>query len=87
MHSGSITARIRLFVASALAAVGFMLLPGAASAAATDNVAGWAWSGTIGWIAMNCETLGDCGTSDFGVMLTDAPGATADLNGFAWSES
>lgn len=76
---------------TAAAVVAIAMLAGAPSAhaAATDNVTGWAWSGTLGWISMNCTNTATCATSPFGVTMTETPGFAdrADLSGYAWSES
>ncbi|MEY4723155.1 MAG: hypothetical protein RLZZ324_668 [Candidatus Parcubacteria bacterium] len=96
MHSGlllganrAITARIRLFLVAALAVTGFALAPMAANAAATDDVWGWAWSGTIGWISMNCTDITGCAASNYGVNIADHAGSpgVADVTGYAWSET
>jgi hypothetical protein len=58
-------------------------------AAALHNVNGWAWSGTTGWISMNCEDAkpgfpsGDCGAGNgnYGLDI-DQQG---NLSGWAWS--
>jgi hypothetical protein len=52
--------------------------------AATDNVSGWAWSETIGWISFNCTNTGTCGISNYGVSVDSA---TGDFSGYAWSEN
>jgi hypothetical protein len=66
--------------------VGAVAQPAAAGTA--ENVTGWAWSGTIGWVAMNCTALGDC-TPDFGVTISSnlADPTRGDLSGYAWSET
>lgn len=62
---------------------------GAARAGTADNVTGWAWSGSIGWIAMNSESLAVGYTPSFGVTLrTNTTNISyADLSGYAWSEN
>lgn len=69
-------------------AVGLLLAP-AAFAGTNDNVTGWAWSGSIGWISMNCTNDASCGTSNYGVTITESPGFSdrGDLKGWAWSET
>ena len=50
---------------------------------------GWAWSDTIGWISMNCANLDECGSSDYRVRRVPGPGAgnpNGSLEGYAWSE-
>jgi hypothetical protein len=83
-------ARIRHWgLAGFLALAGFSAWTATpALASAADNVTGWAWSGSIGWIAMNCTALGDC-SQDFGVTLR-SPGndpTIADVSGYGWSET
>src|SRR5512141_2357224 len=60
-----------------------LLAPGAAQAAA-HNVSGWAWSGTTGWISVNCNTdPGGCAgpAGDYGLDIDN----TGNLAGWAWS--
>ena len=52
-------------------------------ASSSDNLSGYAWSETIGWISFNCTNSGSCGTSNYGV--TVAPSGA--LSGYAWSEN
>ncbi len=47
-----------------------------------DNVRGWAWASTIGWISFNCTNNASCGTSDYGV---DISSSTMNFSGYAWS--
>ncbi len=73
----------------AVAALLFFAVP-AARASATDNVRGWIWSGTAGWISSNCLDLGTCSPTgiDYGLNIDDVPGdpTLGDLSGWAWSE-
>ena len=70
-------------------------------AGASDNVSGWAWSETIGWISFNstdCDADGD-GFSDgtppgcppSGTTIADygvvVSDTTGDFSGYAWSET
>lgn len=50
---------------------------------ASDNVSGWGWSDTIGWISFNCTDFG-CGSSDYGVNVDFG---TGDFSGYAWSDN
>ncbi|HTK04319.1 MAG TPA: hypothetical protein VL500_01950 [Candidatus Eisenbacteria bacterium] len=79
---------IRLFATALALAAGFLFAP-AAYAGSADNVTGWAWSGSIGWISMNCTNNASCGTVNFGVTIDDKPGFgdRGDLKGYAWSET
>ena len=52
-----------------------------AEAGTNDNVSGWAWSETIGWISFN-NTSGS-GAIDYGINI-DVDGT---LSGYAWSEN
>lgn len=38
----------------------------------------------VGWISMSCETTGDCGASNYGVVAQED---TGDLVGYAWSSN
>lgn len=79
---------IRLLAVAASVAAGFLFAP-AAFAGSSDNVTGWAWSGTIGWISMNCINQTSCAAADYGVNIDNAPGSPdrGDLKGWAWSET
>jgi len=47
-----------------------------------DNVSGWAWSESIGWISFNNTSGG--GATDYGV---DVDSTTGVFSGYAWSEN
>src|SRR5690348_18364870 len=53
--------------------------------AATHNVSGWAWSGSLGWISMDCNNSADCAgaAGDYGVDIDD----TGNISGWAWSSN
>lgn len=48
-----------------------------------DNVSGWVWSSTIGWISINCTNQGSCASSDYGVNVD----ASGNASGYAWSSN
>ena len=50
--------------------------------ASSDNVSGWAWSETIGWISFNNTSGG--GSINYGVNINPS---TGDFSGYAWSEN
>lgn len=80
----------RILVAIAAMVASFALFtPKPAMAGLADNVYGWLWSGTIGWISLNCSNLASCATVDYGVNLTDvaATYGWANLAGWGWSET
>jgi hypothetical protein len=54
----------------------------AVSAAASDNVSGYAWSENIGWISFNNLSAG--GEQNYGVDINPSNGK---FSGFAWSEN
>ncbi len=62
-----------------------LLLVPRAVEAAPHNVSGWAWSGTLGWISMDCNNAGDCEgpAGDYGLDFDD----DHNLSGWAWSSS
>ncbi len=71
---------------------GFILFAPKANAGAADNVSGWLWSGTVGWISLNCTNFGTCGASNYGLNILDLPdnsnggiGKVSKLSGYAWS--
>ena len=78
----------RLLATATAGAAGLSFAP-AAFAGAADNVTGWAWSGSLGWISMNCTNQASCATADYGVRIDETPGFgdRGDLNGWAWSET
>ncbi|MBU0624830.1 hypothetical protein KKF05_00640 [Patescibacteria group bacterium] len=81
---------IRLFIAVAVVAAAFVLLiPRTAQAGLAENVSGWAWSGSVGWISLNCTNNDTCDSVDYGVTLVDIEELEgwADLFGWAWSET
>ena len=53
-------------------------------AGSSDNVSGYAWSDTIGWVSFNCTDEGDCGASNYGV---DVDITNGKLSGYAWSDN
>ncbi len=58
-------------------------------ASSSDNVHGWAWSDTIGWISFNCTEGGPsqtdiCATSNYGVTIATSTGV---MSGYAWSDN
>lgn len=55
-----------------------------AKADVDDNVSGWAWSETVGWISFNCTDREVCPTSDYGVNIDSA---TGNFSGYGWSEN
>lgn len=57
-----------------------------AHAGANDNVSGYGWSSTIGWISLNCTDPGTCGTVDYGVKVDVSQTSTqGNMDGYAWS--
>lgn len=73
-------------IASLVFGVGVFLslLAPTAALAAAHNISGWAWSGTTGWISVNCNTdPGGCAgaAGDYGLDMD----ATGNISGWAWS--
>ena len=53
-------------------------------ASSSDNISGYAWSETIGWVSFNCTDPGSsCAPSNHGVTVNSL---TGNLSGYAWSE-
>ena len=48
-----------------------------------DELTGYAWSETTGWLSMNCKNDDSCGTSNYRVEINPA----GILSGFGWSEN
>ena len=68
----------------------FLLSTPTAHSGATDNLTGYAWSDTIGWISFNSTNCDSnppanetCPYSDFGVDVD----SNGDMSGYAWSEN
>jgi hypothetical protein len=59
----------------------------ARSQSSSTSVSGWAWSDTIGWVALNCLTPGadpsGCSTHGDWGLVADSSG---NLSGYAWSD-
>jgi hypothetical protein len=55
---------------------------GVANASAGDLLSGYAWSDNIGWISFNCTNNNSCGTSNYGVNISDG-----NFSGYAWSDN
>lgn len=70
-----------------LVIIAFFAFSSSTHASTSDNLAGWAWSSTIGWISFNCTNTDPsdaaCSTSGYGVNL----GNDGSLTGYAWSSS
>ncbi len=49
-----------------------------------DDVKGWAWADTIGWISFSCTNESECQTSNYNVEIDDE---TGDFSGYAWSDA
>jgi hypothetical protein len=64
--------------------IAVLLLPAKnVSATASENVAGWAWSDTGGWLSLNDTNPGSGGGS-YGINMNLS---TKAVNGFAWSDN
>lgn len=79
---------ISIFILTIVVAGGLFLDSQKTSASTTDNITGWAWSGNVGWISMNCKTGGSsssdiCFKSNYGVNLN----TDGTLTGYAWSDN
>ena len=62
----------------------FAVYPQIVNAGVGDNVDGWMWSDTIGWISLNCTNHG-CGSGvNYGLTLNPSTGR---LSGFGWSSN
>lgn len=72
---------VRRFFVIVAAAVFFLLHSQQSFAATTDLWRGAAWSGTTGWIVMNCLSDGSCATNNYGVNVTGGD----TIVGWAWS--
>lgn len=61
----------------------FLFLPFFAQASTSDNIVGYAWSDTIGWISFNCTNNNTCAISNYGVNKN----GDNTLTGYAWSDN
>lgn len=79
---------IRTTAVTVLAVASLIVFAVPARAGVQDNVRGWAWSDTIGWISMNCTNETPACTTEYGVHIEVKPGFDdrADLTGWAWSD-
>ncbi len=73
-----------LTIVAVLCLLSYIMRPNSVKSASTDNVSGYAWSETIGWISFNCTDRGVCGSSNYGVNIDSA---TGNFSGYAWSEN
>jgi hypothetical protein len=82
-------AAIRFFSVMLGVTAGVFFAAHGAIAGTADNVTGWGWSGTIGWISLNCTNDATCATADYGLAIDNTPGFPdrGDLTGWAWSET
>jgi len=80
------TNRVFLVCASIVLLMSGVFCVGRVFAGAEDNVGGWAWSDTIGWVSFNnvaVDGVTGGGGVDYGVSI-DADGL---MSGYAWSEN
>lgn len=76
-----------LFVAVSFSAVllfAFCITGNVTQASTGDNVSGYAWSTTIGWVSFNCTNQDVCDDSDYGVSVDPA---TGNMTGYAWNKN
>jgi len=76
-----------IFIICIIILVSFWLIKNSshpAQSASTDNVSGYAWSETIGWISFNCTNGDVCASSNYGVNIDST---TGNFSGYAWSEN
>jgi hypothetical protein len=74
--------RILGFTIGIVAGVAMVFMAHTAHAGVNDNVSGWIWSDTVGWISLNCTNTNTCGTVDYGVKTT-----SGTFSGYAWSSN
>ncbi len=70
------------FISSTILFLSFLLVVGGIKAGSENNVSGWAWTETTGWISFNNISGG--GTINYGVGVETSNGF---LSGYAWSEN
>lgn len=68
-----------LFLCAAI----FFLSPPQTNAGYADNIVGWAWSGTAGWISFNCLNNNACGSVEYGVAVSPQ----GVFSGYAWNDA
>lgn len=78
---------ITYFLAIFVIITGFFVSVHTAQASSTDNIYGWGWSDTIGWISFNnCSdpaVASTCLGQSYGVKYD----TTGDVTGYAWSDT
>jgi hypothetical protein len=47
----------------------------------TGALSGWAWNDSVGWISFSCQNTGGCGTSNYGVSISNGV-----FSGWAWND-
>ncbi|MBP9864519.1 hypothetical protein KBC54_03670 [Patescibacteria group bacterium] len=57
-----------------------------AHASALENVMGWAWADSIGWISLNSDNVGACNPGPCGSYGVNLDPVSRQINGFAWSD-
>ncbi|HEY9583920.1 MAG TPA: hypothetical protein VJI66_03100 [Candidatus Paceibacterota bacterium] len=77
---------VRLFIFSFLS---FSFFAIAGQARAANDVTGWAWSDTTGWISLNCANTGagGCSNSYKVTFATTTSDTIGELSGYAWSSN
>jgi hypothetical protein len=76
---------LKIFILAAVISGSFGI-SARAHAGTNDNVSGWGWSSTIGWISLNCTDPATCGSVDYGVRVdTTQSTSTGNMSGYAWS--
>lgn len=84
-HHHSIVILLSLFILGVLGFHAFISQDLKESSAGTsDNVDGWAWSSTSGWISFNCTNNNSCAQSNYGVRVDQVTGL---FSGYAWSSN
>ncbi|MCC6199094.1 hypothetical protein IT401_02695, partial [Candidatus Nomurabacteria bacterium] len=69
-----------LFVTISFAATRLFQVP---EAAATQNITGWFWSSTAGWVSLSCQNTNSCSEVSYGV-IEQADGL---WTGYGWSDN
>ncbi len=76
-----------LVLAASLVGAALFAHPSASRAEVSSPTAraitGWAWSDTIGWISLSCESDDTCDTSNYGLEIE----SSGSLAGYAWSDN
>ncbi len=75
--------KLRIVLAGCAALLALLAAPYVFSQGTAGEITGYFWSDTIGWVSLNCQNHGTCGTSNYRLAVDSAGVVT----GYAWSDN